>query len=36
VPELSMGNKTCIAGYKAGLVRAGAGPRGRQAHAAAW
>jgi gamma-glutamyltranspeptidase / glutathione hydrolase len=36
VPEFSMGHKTCITGCKDGLVWAGAGPRGRQAHAEAW
>ena len=30
-----MGNKICIAGVDAGFVRAGAGPRGRQAYAIA-
>lgn len=35
VPAHSMGNKICIVGRDRGLVRAGAGPRGRQAWAAA-
>jgi len=35
VPAHSMGNKICIVGLDGGLVRAGAGPRGRQAYAAA-
>jgi gamma-glutamyltranspeptidase/glutathione hydrolase len=36
VPEFSMGNKVCIVGADGALVRAGAGPRGRQAYAAVW
>lgn len=36
VPQHSMGNKICIVGRGAGHVRAGAGPRGRQADAAVY